>query len=43
MFHILSHKGNTNQSDIEIPEWLSSKKQTTTNAGQDAGEEGRNT
>jgi hypothetical protein len=31
MLHTLSHTGNTNQSDFEIPEWLSSRKQTVTN------------
>jgi hypothetical protein len=44
MFNILSHQGNTNQNDPEIlphnqPEWLRSKTQVTTDAGEDVKKE----
>jgi hypothetical protein len=43
MFNILSHKGNVNQNNTEIPSHISQngnyqKKQMTTNADEDAGE-----
>ena len=44
MFSILSHQGNANQSDPEIPpqkksEWQSSKTQVTTHVGEDMEKE----
>jgi hypothetical protein len=41
MFSILSHKGNVNQKDTnsisQESEWPLSRKQVTTNAGEDIG------